>query len=458
LTPPASPSTIALSTMPDTTDTTDTTDRATLRHQLMWFPHKEFKLERTRIKRESLRELMLKTLYTQGALRGMEIARLLCVPFSQLEQELVGLKQRRLCAVVGGAGVGGYEGMDFSLTESGEARAADIMSARPYTGPVPVDLSEYVTSVEEQTLDRLPVKPDELRACLRRDMVVADETVDQIGAALASGGPLLLHGAPGNGKTLLVEHLAGLLGDGVFVPHAIEVDGQVVRLFDERVHRPVLEGEEAHAAYDSIRTKADSRWVFVHRPFVVVGGELDLSMLELAYQETVKVHEAPLPLKANCGLLLIDDLGRQRVPPRDFLNRWIYPLEKRIDHLTLVTGKKIRVPFRQLLVFSTNLEPAALADEAFWRRIRYKVQLPDPTAAEFRQIFEGQCEHAGIEFCDPAFVHLMRKHYHDRQRSLRACHPRDLIQHMADFAGYRGLEPRMTDELVDQACATYFVE
>lgn len=422
-----------------------------------WYPHKEFKLEKTRLRAQTVRDLLLKTICTHGTIRGIEIARTLQVPFSLLEPELGRMKQYQLCSVVGGAGIGGYEGMDFSLTHDGQQRALDVLAARPYVGPAPVDLSEYTESVRQQSLSRARVTAEQLREHIRSDMVLSDELIDRLGPAFNAGGPLLLYGAPGSGKTFLAEHLAALLRQGVFVPHAIDVDGQVIRVYDERTHRVVDPGDEAHAAYDAVKARVDSRWVFVHRPFVVVGGELSLAMLDLSYQETFKTYDAPFQLKANCGILLVDDLGRQLVRPEHLLNRWIYPLEKRIDQLTLVTGRKIQVPFEQLLIFSTNLTPRELADEAFWRRIRFKLHLPDPDAAQFREIFEARCAHTGLGFDEDAFTHLLDRHYTTRGRHFRACHPRDLVHHMLDIAAFKELPPRMTPGLVDEACATYFV-
>jgi predicted ATPase with chaperone activity len=425
----------------------------------VWYPPKAFKLDKTRLRRESLRELLLKAIHTHGTIRGLELARLLQVPFSLLEEVLVGLKQQQLCTVVGGAGIGGYEGMDFSLTRDGQRRAAEVLAARPYLGPAPVDLAEYTESVREQKLGRLAVTREELRERILSDMVVGEATIDQLGPALNAKGPLLLYGAPGSGKTFLAEHLAAFLRQGVFIPYAIEVDGQIIKLYDDKTHQPVQPGDEqVHAPYEAVRSKVDSRWVYVYRPFVIAGGELSLEMLDLGYQELFRTHEAPFQLKANCGILLVDDLGRQLVAPRDFLNRWIYPLETRVDHLTLVTGRKIQVPFEQLLVFSTNLSPRELADEAFWRRIRYKVHLPDPDLEQFRRIFEAQCRRAGLAFSEQAFASMVTRHYKDHARAFRACHGRDLVQQMLDYAAYLGRAPRMTDELVDRACATYFVE
>jgi len=424
----------------------------------MWFPEKSFDLKKTRLAPGFLRELLLKTLHQRGQARGLDLARDLGVPFPLIEGVLTRLKENQLCGIIGGAGVGGYENMDFALTSAGRAQASEAAARGPYVGPAPVDLTEYTESVERQRLDRVCVDEARLTNSLRQKMVLSDQLISQLGPAVAAGGPIFLYGNSGNGKTLLAEQLSTLLRQGIFVPHALEVDGQVIRIFDEQVHDRVEQADSrSFAPYEAVRTRVDGRWVFIYRPFVVAGGELDLAMLDLTYQEAASCYEAPLQVRANCGLLLIDDFGRQRVSPRELLNRWIYPLEKRVDYLTLTTGKKIRVPFHQFLIFSTNLDPRQLADEAFWRRINYKIELPDPGEKEFETIFRACCRESGLTFDEAAYQGLLRKHYRAPQRALRACHPRDLVRQMSDLAAYRGFEQRMTPELVDGACATYFV-
>jgi len=425
----------------------------------MWFPRKTFALDQTRLSAHFVRELVLKVLHLRGTARGLEIARSLAVPFPLIEGELAWLKGNKLCGIVGGAGIGGYENMDFALTGAGREQAAEAMASRPYVGPAPVDLAEYAESVERQRLDRVEVDEDRLARGMRQRMVLSDGLLERLGPAVAAGGPIFLYGNSGNGKTLLAEQIAALLREGIFVPHAIEVDGQVIRLFDAKVHQPVDAADPvAGPRLEAVRQQVDSRWVYVYRPFVVVGGELDLGMLDLTFQEASHCYEAPLSLRSNCGLLLIDDLGRQLVSPRALLNRWIYPLEKRIDYLTLVTGKKIQVPFHQFLIFSTNLDPRELADEAFWRRIDYKIELPDPTEEEFGAIFRACCDESGLAFDQQVYDELLRRHYREPGRGLRACHPRDLVRQMSNFAAYKGLERRITGALVEHACGTYFVD
>jgi predicted ATPase with chaperone activity len=425
----------------------------------MWFPEKSFDLTKTRLAPSFVRELLLKTLHQRGQARGLDLARDLCVPFPLIEGELTRLKQNQLCGIISGTGVGGYENMDFALTSAGRQQAAEAAARTPYIGPAPVDLAEYIESVERQRLHRVEVDEARLSSSLRRRMVVSDALVSRLGPAVAAGGPLFLYGNSGNGKTLLAEQIAALLRQGIFVPHALEVDGQVIRIYDERVHHRVEPADvRNHDPYEAVRTRVDSRWVYVYRPFVVVGGELDLAMLDLTYQETARCYEAPLQVRANCGLLLIDDFGRQLVSPRALLNRWIYPLEKRVDYLTLVTGKKICVPFHQFLIFSTNLDPRELADEAFWRRINYKIEVPDPDPGEFEAIFRACCDESGLAFDALAYEGLLQRCYHGPGRGLRACHPRDLVRQMSDLAAYRGLERRMSEELVEGASATYFVD
>jgi len=266
---------------------------------------------------------------------------------------------------------------------------------------------------------------------------------------------VFLYGPPGNGKTVLGEGMGLSLGGEMYVPHAIDVDGQIVTFFDPINHQRVdLETETSSVIAGQ---QVDRRWVRVRRPVAIVGGELTLEMLDLTFNPLSKLHEAPIQLKANGGVFLVDDFGRQRIRPQDLLNRWIVPLESRVDYLTLNTGRKFQVPFDVLVVFATNLDPSSLADEAFLRRIPYKIPVVDPTVAEFNEIFELNCRRRKLRFHSVMVSYLHRRHYEPTGRPMRACHPRDLLEQVEALCRYRGIEPTITRELLDRACENYFV-
>jgi hypothetical protein len=286
------------------------------------------------------------------------------------------------------------------------------------------------------------------------DLVVGEHVLDEIGPAVNGGSSIFLFGSPGNGKTSIAERIAAMLGDPVFVPHAVEVDGSVIKVFDAINHHPV---EELDRDGQPRRPDWDPRWVKIERPVVIAGGELTMSSLELLYHETGKYYEAPLQMKANGGMFLIDDFGRQPIRPQDLLNRWIVPLEKRIDYLNLVTGKKIAMPFEQLIVFSTNLDPKDLVDDAFLRRIKFKINIGDPDVDEFRDIFRGVCLRRGIPYDEEMFRYMLETHYRPVGRPLRMCQPRDLIDQIIAIAKYKRVPVRLTPSLVDRACDSYFV-
>jgi predicted ATPase with chaperone activity len=300
------------------------------------------------------------------------------------------------------------------------------------------------------------IKRHHLEAAFK-DLVISGSHLDALGPALNSGGPIFIYGKPGNGKTAISERLAKIFNQGIFVPYSIQVDGQVIQFFDEKVHRPVPDHliPADHPVKKDPRL-IDPRWVFVYRPFIIVGGELTLAMLDLIYQNGQHCYEAPFQLKANCGVLLVDDFGRQIVKPKDFLNRWIFPLEKGIDFLTLITGKKVEVPFDQMLIFSTNLNPEDLADEAFWRRIRYKISIPNPSEEEFQRIFEGVCQKERLECSSATFQAMLEKHYRKAGRQIRAVHARDIVGQIKDQISYNGLPLQVTEKLMDSACSLYF--
>ncbi len=422
----------------------------------MWIPKRPQTLEEAKLDSYFVQDNILKILYTRGVTRGLVFAEILSLPYALIDGELRQMRQNDLLAPVGGAGIGGYEGMDFALTKQGRDLAAGVNERSAYVGPAPVVIEDYLESVRVQRFQSRWVKRAHLEAAFA-DIVIPPEYLGQLGPAINSGGPVFLYGKPGNGKTTISERLARIFRQGIFVPHAIQVDGQIIQLFDEKVHRriPADQLPADHAVRTDPRS-IDGRWVFVYRPFIIVGGELTLEMLDLTYREGQRCYEAPFQLKANCGVLLVDDFGRQIVKPKDFLNRWIFPLEKNLDFLTLVNGRKVEVPFEQILIFSTNLNPQDLADEAFWRRIRYKLEVPCPTEKDYRRIFGAVCTAFKLAFDEECYRYLLEKYYRRANRELRAVHPRDIIGHVIDHIHYNGLESKLTRELIDLACPSYF--
>jgi predicted ATPase with chaperone activity len=292
-------------------------------------------------------------------------------------------------------------------------------------------------------------------------LVLSPGMVDQIGPAINSAKSLFLYGESGNGKTAMAETIARLLGGSLFVPYAVEIEGQILVLYDPVHHRPVTK-EVPEATFESIlhnrADEHDQRYLLVHRPVVLTGGELTMDQLDLRYDTHTKVYQSPFQMKANGGVLIVDDFGRQRMPPRDMLNRWIVPLEKRIDFLTLHTGSKFPVPFDCLLIMATNIDPKQLVEEAFLRRIHYKIKAESPSPEEYERILRRYCESKGIEFIAGAREYIYRQYYQTHGIAPRGCHPRDIIDHLLDIAKYLEVDPTLSTDLVDRACHSYFLD
>ena len=411
-------------------------------------------LQETGLHPDTLSQLMLKTLVA-GEANGTGLSDKLRLPYSVLEALIQHARVEKLIEVRGAAGVGSA-GYRYALTDLGRERANQFLDTSRYIGPAPVPLSQYNAYVRACMAARPYVKKETLAVGFE-NLIVSKGMFDQLGPAVNSGKSLFLYGAPGNGKTVVAEGIGRALGDSMHIPHAIDVDGQTITMFDPVNHQPLT---EADAGLQSVITTAvyDRRWEPIRRPVVVVGGELTLEMLDLTFNPIARFYEAPIQMKANGGVFVVDDFGRQRIPPRDLLNRWIVPLESRVDFLTLHTGRKFEIPFNVLIIFATNLKPESLADEAFLRRIPYKILAKNPTMDEYCKIFELNCRRRGLTF-DPVMVeYLHRKYYQPRKLQMRACHPRDLLEQVVDLCRYRGETPTISRELLDAACGSYFLE
>ncbi|QDU27495.1 hypothetical protein ETAA8_25830 [Anatilimnocola aggregata] len=405
-------------------------------------------IEETGLTGTVVETLVLKYLLLLGSASGRQIAENVCINYLILDPIFNSLRQRQLIIHSGSAQLNDY---NYTLTDQGRARARTAMEQCSYIGAAPVPLDDYIVSVEAQTIRAEAPQKRQLQKAFS-DITVEQQMLDMLGPAVNSGAGLFLYGAPGNGKTTLAKRITACYGQHIWIPRTITEDGQFIKLFDAAFHEPLEQSGTSLLK----AAEHDRRWVKIRRPTVIVGGELTMDALEIRNDARSNVSEASLQLKSNCGCLLIDDFGRQRMQPVELLNRWIVPLENRFDFLTLATGKKIQVPFEQLIIFSTNLQPKDLADEAFLRRIPYKIEVKDPGREEFHLLFKICCKSLSCEFKPEVVDHLIEKHYKPARRPLRRCQPRDLLNQVRNFCVYNAIPVEMKPEYFDRVVPSYF--
>lgn len=420
--------------------------------RLVQLPSQPRTVEETGVNFLFLVELLVKTLFIRGRLRLIDLTEHLKLPFGVLDQLLSFMRAQHLCEVIRAGET--ETSAAYNLSESGRFRAQDFLQKSQYSGPAPVSLDAYVQVIHQQTIAEMRVTHEDLHEAFR-GIVIGEKIVKQFGAAMNSGGAIFVYGPPGSGKTYISEQLVRLLSGNVAIPYAIVVDNEVIQLFDPLLHEPVAVEHHGGGGLDR-GANYDERWVLCRRPVVRTGGELTLSMLDLDFDPTSRFYHAPPQVKANNGLLIIDDLGRQLTPAFAIMNRWIVPLDRHVDYLALHTGKKFMLPFDMVVVFSTNLLPSDLADEAFLRRLGYKIYIGSIDESQYREIAKQVCGELDLPYTEAGMNYLLDERHRKEGKPLLACIPRDILRQVRDIALYQGIEPELTPELLDWAWGNYY--
>ena len=412
------------------------------------YPASPISLESTGLSLSFIEDLVMKHILFMGEFKIADVADRVKLPISVVAKALDILKRERLVEVKGGAGYAAVT-YTFKITEPGKIRSSELLDLCRYAGPAPVTLDAYRTMVEHQTVKNIAVNEASIQQAFSH-LILSETLLKRLGPAISSGKALFVYGPPGNGKTAIAETIGRVLPETVYIPYAITVGEQIITIFDPVNHHPAEPDKDAD--------KVDQRWVKIRRPVIMTGGELSLRMLDLDFNPLSKFYEASLQMKANNGIFIADDFGRQQVDPQLLLNRWIVPLDRNVDFMTLHTGMKFVIPFDMLVIFSTNIEPRELVDEAFLRRIRYKIKIDHPSKEEYEAIFRRVCETNHIQFDRDVFAYLMNHYYKRLGINLNACHPRDIVDHLIDSAHYYRHPPQLTREGIDVAWQNYFVD
>ncbi|MDO8347215.1 MAG: ATP-binding protein [Rugosibacter sp.] len=396
-------------------------------------------------------ELLTKTLFLNGQLRLLDLASHTKLTLGVLEPLLAFMRTEHLCEISRQSAT--ETAVNYKLTELGALRAQDFLKKSQYAGPAPVNLVDYTARVRAQSVLDSRITMQRI-ADTFKGIVLKQGTLDLLGPAMNSGRAIFIYGPAGGGKTFIAEKLGHLFPDTIAIPYAILVDNEVVQVFDPLIHVPVPPSKNDLTLDRGVTH--DQRWVSCQRPAVLTGGELTLKMLDLDFDEAARFYQAPPQVKANNGLLVIDDLGRQLVTPQNLMNRWIVPLDRRVDYLALHTGTKFMVPFDVTVIFSSNLSPATLADEAFLRRLGYKIYIGPMNEQDYQAIFKQVCADFGITYVERSFNYLIHNLHYKKQKPLLACLPRDLLGQIRDFAHYHEVEPKLSEEFLEMAWNNYF--
>lgn len=423
-------------------------------------------LQQTGLTMGLLNDSIIRQLYTQGELLGIDLARKMCLPFRVMEESLEFLKREKVIEIRGGDLIGRVS-YRFTLTELGRRRAQDVMKRCAYVGPAPVPLEDYVEQTYRQAVTGISVTPESLRMAFQH-LVIPEALFNAIGPSIVSGKSTFMYGPPGNGKTSIARAIGDYMnqsGGYIYIPHAFLIHNEIVTVYDQAVHQLVDMDEEEASGDDNESTirrllnkgTVDQRWVKVRRPVIVTGGELTLDSLDLKFSPESNFYQAPLHVKANGGVFLVDDFGRQLCSPKELLNRWIVPLEDRHDFLALASGQKFQVPFEQLTIFSTNLDPADLVDDAFLRRMRHKVEITAPDRAVYEKIFQAVAKKLGMNHC-PEAVEYLYNTYYSGDRHVRASDCRDLLETIQSICRFRRIPVQLTKELMAEAAESFICE
>jgi predicted ATPase with chaperone activity len=396
------------------------------------------------VRRSVVENLTLKTLFYLGEASIQELAEYLRIAPYIVEGVFQRLRKDQLIQAVGLA----HGGHRVNLTSGGRTRAMELLGVDQYVGPVPVALADYIDRVKSQSIRDIVVTPPDVTEAFK-ELVLDDGMLAQLGTSVISGRAIFLYGPPGTGKTSVAEKLSDLFRkESVWVPHAIEVDGQIITVYDPHTHEKV-EGAGGLAG--------DTRWIRCRRPRLMVGGELTIDMLDLQYNPATRFYNAPVQMRANNGFLIVDDFGRQRIPPADLLNRWVVPLDRRVDFLSMAGGKKLQIPFDLFVVFATNLDPATVVEEAFLRRIQTKINLGKVTTEQFHEIFRRACAAVQVKYDKGLVDDVMKRIEQEFEQPLRACQPRDLMNQIQWRAKYESRDPVLSVESLHDACLAYFL-